>query len=172
MNRNDFLKLIGAGSKDDEYLPVACLLRDGRGCVGFYNTSLNEDLEATCLLVNARIIEFREARSVAGGGTMQDFSDFLEDVVSRLPENDEHQTLIPDGDQYGKAVPLTAIDLDEVDVLYPVSHISSLLERASREMSGTDVESTTSADSESPQLPTFLDFEQSPVLKVLRMKLW
>ncbi len=169
MNRNDFLKLVGAGSDDEEYSPVVCLLRDGRGCIGYYNTLLNEDLEETCLFVNARILEFKEARSGAGSGAIHDFNDFLEDVVSRLPDGDTQHSLAADSHSYGKAIPLTAISLDEIAVLYPVSHISSLLERASQE--SDDEESTTAEEGQTP-IPSFLDFEQSPVLKVLRTKLW
>ena len=170
MHRTDFLKLIGAGSTDAEYLPVAGLLRNGNGCVGHYNALLNESLEETCVLVNARIIEFKESRSVGGRGTILDFNDFLEDVVSRISSTDGPEALAVENDDYGKAVPLTAIALDEISVVYPVSHISSLLARASKEQGGSH--SAAAGEDDSMQLPTFLDFEKSPVLKVLRTKLW
>ena len=167
MHRKDFLKLIGADSDVAEYLPVAALLRNGNGCVGHYNAIMNAELEETCVLVNARIIEFKESRG-GGRGSIQDFNDFLEDVVVRVTDGGEQDALAVDNDEFGKAIPLTAIALDEISVLYPVSHIRSLLERSSRASAKTV---STSAD-EPAAIPSFLDFEQSPVLKVLRTKLW
>jgi len=170
MHRNDFLKLIGAESNVAKFLPVAGLLRNGNGCVGHYNVMMNEGLVETCVLLNARIIEFKEARAGGGRGTIQDFSDFLEDVVARVTSDGEQDTLALDNSDFGKAIPLTAIALDEIIILYPVSHIRSLLERTSQAQSSAAAQG---APSDNPaEIPTFLDFEQSPVLKVLRMKLW
>lgn len=156
MNRNDFFRLMGADSDTAEYLPVACLLRIGSGCVGNYNAMLNEDLIDTCVLVNARIIEFKEARSHA---TIQDFSDFLEEIVTRFFEGEAEEALAPENGLLGKAVPLTAIAFDEIAIVYPLKQMTTLLERAQKSDAGSPV-------------PTFLDFEQSEILKLLRTKLW
>ena len=170
MHRNDFLKLIGAVSNDAEYLPVAGSLRNGNGFVGHYNATMNTGLAETCVLVNARIIEFKEARSSGGRGSIQDFNDFLEEVVARVTADGEQDPLAIDNEDFGKAIPLTAVTMDEISIIYPVSHIRSLLERASQAQS--DSSQQTPAGNTPEEIPSFLDFEQSPVLKVLRTKLW
>jgi hypothetical protein len=41
MNREDFAKLVGAETEKTEYLPVACLLRSGYACAGYYHAAVN-----------------------------------------------------------------------------------------------------------------------------------
>lgn len=166
MNRNDFVKLTGANSDKSEYMPVACLLRSGGGCVGHYNSLLNEDLVDTCVLVNARIIEFKDSQAGRSVGTIHDFGDFLEEVVGRFLQAEEEGAVLPDSDAFGKSIPLTAIAFEEISVVFPVSHISALLERAKADQAPEQ------SGEESSTIPTFLDFEQSEVLKLLRTKLW
>lgn len=166
MNRNDFVKLTGADTGNLEYLPVACLLRSGGGCVGHYNALLNEDLAETCVLVNARIIEFKESRAGSAHGTIHDFSDFLEEVVVGFLEVEEQDATTPDSEAFGKSIPLTAIAFDEISIVFPISHISKLLERAKADRKPEQ------AGEEGSSIPTFLDFEQSEVIKLLRTKLW
>jgi hypothetical protein len=169
MHRNDFLKLIGTDTNAAEYLPVAGSLRNGNGFVGRYNSTMNVGLAETCMLVNARIFEFKEARA-GGRGSVQDFNDFLEGVVAHVSADGVPDALAVGNEDFGKAIPLVAIAMDEITIVYPVSHIRSLLERASKVQSGT---SEPASPGDGPaEIPTFLDFEQSPVLKVLRTKLW
>ncbi|TWU12477.1 hypothetical protein CA54_13010 [Symmachiella macrocystis] len=169
MHRNDFLKLIGTEANAAEYLPVAGSLRNGNGFVGRYNATMNVGLAETCMLVNARIFEFKEGRA-GGRGSVQDFNDFLEEVVARVSVDGVPDALAVGNEDFGKAIPLTAIAMDEITIVYPVSHIRSLLERASKVQSDTSENTTASNTPE--EIPSFLDFEQSPVLKVLRTKLW
>ena len=63
-------------------------------------------------------------------------------------------------------IPLTAIPVSEIAMLYPVAHIAKLLKMAQRVTQGERPES-------SDEVPSFLDFNnKSIVLKVLRTKLW
>lgn len=156
MNANDFRKLVGAEHSDKDYQPVAFLLTNEYGCVGFYNERLNGDLEETCILINARLVKLAGAehsRSEIG-----DFNSFIEEIAANWQgDNDSHS--ISDGhDVLGQSIPLTAIPFREIAIVYPLAHISALMRRA---------EETAS------KVPTFLDFDnKSVVLKVLRTKLW
>lgn len=59
---------------------------------------------------------------------------------------------------YGKSVPLTGMDFEQIGIVYPVSHISTLIK---------------SAEKETSKVPSFLDFDnKSSVIKLLRAKLW
>ena len=86
MNREDFIKLVGAASAKAEYLPVAFLLRNGYACAGYYHSAVNEDLNSTCVLLNARLIELQAENRVSGQPSINDFNDFLEEVVAGFSE--------------------------------------------------------------------------------------
>lgn len=157
MNRNDFKKLIGAESEDAEYLPVACLLESGYGCAGYYNAALNADLSETCVLVNARLVEFRRPETAGQRATIEDFNEFLEEIVMNY-YNEAESERAPESDLYGKSIPLTAIPYGQIALVYPVAHIGALMRRAEKEEN---------------RVPTFLDFDRkSVVIKLLRTKLW
>ncbi len=156
MNPRDFRKLIGSEQKDNDYLPVACLLTSGYGCVGFYNARLNSELEDTCILLNARLVKLSESdksRTAIG-----DFNSFIEEIVARNSDETEGPR-IPDHDALlGTSIPLTAVSYAQVAIVYPISQITALLKNSERDESG---------------VPTFLDFDnKSVVLKLLRTKLW
>ncbi len=62
-------------------------------------------------------------------------------------------------------IPLTALPLREIAILYPVAQIATLLKSARKVSSGEK--------GGVQEIPTFLDFNnKSIVLKVLRTKLW
>ena len=153
MNRNDFLQLIG-GNDASEYVPVACLLREGYGCAGYFNAAANRGLLDSVVLANARLVEFRQAR--AGQAAIGDFSEFIEEIVQRQFRSEESPVSV-DGDEYGKAIPLMAIPMSEISVVYPVAKIGQMMK----------------AMDKGAEPPAFLDFEnKSIILKVLRTKLW
>jgi hypothetical protein len=156
MNQKDFVKLTGAEKGEADYLPVACLLRSGYACVGYFNRTLNEDFDDTCVLVNGRIIELQGADARGKQYTINDFNDFLEEIVGNYHKK-QADPLSPKSDEYGKTIPLTAIPYDEIAIVYPVAHIGALLKRAQQEKK---------------ELPEFMDFDKSEILKLLRTKLW
>ena len=156
MNQKDFVKLTGAKKEEAEYLPVACLLRSGYACVGYFNQTLNEDFDDTCVLVNGRIIELQGADARGKHYTINDFNDFLEEIVGNFHKK-RADPLSPKSDEYGKTIPLTAIPYDEIAIVYPVAHIGALLKRAQQEKK---------------ELSKFMDFDKSEILKLLRTKLW
>ena len=47
MNRDDFVKLVGVASDDDQHVPVAFLLSNGYACAGYYHAAVNEGLTST-----------------------------------------------------------------------------------------------------------------------------
>ena len=160
MQRTDFLKLIGAERETSDYLPVACLLRNGYGCAGHFLRTLNDDNSESCVLVNARLVDLRESAAPGHRGMIQGFTDFLEELVTAHYEAEDSfaQNLFDDDNRYGKSIPLMAVGYDEVSVLYPVVHIHTLMQRA--------VEDKQS-------IPSFLDFNRkSVIVKLLRTKLW
>lgn len=168
MQRAEFIKLIGGKDDSDDYIPVACLLRNGYACAGYINPAINETYNDVCILVNAQMIDLREPSRRTERGAIHDFSDFLEEFVvgvmgkkSKKKEfSEEEQEHFQD--RFGKRIPLTAITFDEIAVVYPVARIGNLLRQA-------NVESKKG----SQQVPSFLDFEnKSLVVKVLMTKLW
>lgn len=159
MNRSDFLRLIGTDGGQTEYVPVACLLRGGYGCAGYYNANVNDDLSDTCVLVNARIVDLSATPEGTKQGAIQKFRDFIEEIVMRHYKAEyekAEEAVMSRGDNiYGPSIPLAAIPFAEIAVLYPVARIGTLMQRSEKEV------------------PTFLDFDnKSAVLKVLRTKLW
>ena len=169
MQRAEFLKLIGSKSDGAEYVPVACLLRNGYACAGYVNQTINEQFSDICILVNARMVDLREPNRRTERGAIHDFSDFLEEFVvdmmnkplieSESSDDNEHD---PFQDRFGKSIPLTAIAFDEMAVVYPVVRIGNLLRQVNE-----------GAKKGSEEIPSFLDFERkSVVVKVLRTKIW
>lgn len=159
------LALVGSQhSSDPDYVPVACLLSSGYGCVGYFNSSINQDLCETVVLLNMRLVDLRVEDGHSRRGRVADFNDFLEEVVVRHVSADAE--LGAHDERQEGTIPLTAIPLHEIALLYPVAHIAALLKGA-RKLSGDD---RLEAKGE---VPSFLDFNnRSIVLKVLRMKLW
>lgn len=165
MNRQDFLKLIGAKSGQADYLPVACLLKTGYACAGFFNSALNDDFTDTCVLVNARLIELVGVKHESQRSAIHDFNEFLENVVTEVLQGAEGDvdSLFSDDPRFGKSIPLSAISFGDISVVYPVGHISTLMRRVEEDHT----------EQKSGSIPTFLDFEnKSVVLKILRTKLW
>lgn len=160
MHQTDFVKLIGLETQDQEYLPVAFMLRSGYGCAGYYNTALNRDLVGTCVLLNAHLVEFRGESPSGHRARIHDFNEFLEEIVTRIYREEEGiPSQAKDSDLYGRSIPLMAIDFDEIALLYPVAHITSLMRRAEESLQS--------------QMPTFLDIgNKSVIVKLLRTKLW
>jgi hypothetical protein len=156
MKQRDFLKLIGADKSESDFLPVACLLQSGYGCVGYYHQALNEGLDDTCVLVNARLVDLPGEEVQGTKFTIHDFNDFLEEIVANF-QTGKQDPLVPKRDEFGKSIPLNAIPLQQIAILYPVSHIGALLERLV---------------SKSEETPSFLDFANSEIVQLLRMKLW
>lgn len=168
MNREDFLRLAG-GDKDNskEYIPIACMLCSGYGCVGYFNSSVNDGFDDTIVLLNARLVDLRGEDGHSRRGKVADFNDFLEDVVadhySRKSKGNDDES-----NEGEKTIPLAAIPLSEISLLYPVARMGEMLKRLQKSL---PAESKTSGDDES--LPSFLDFNnKSIVLKALRTKLW
>lgn len=158
MLRNDFVTLIGSQPGKADYIPVACLLRNGYGVAGYFNTPVNEGLVDTCVLVNARLLDLTSASESRRG--LHNFTDFVEEIVTRMMENDDFTTNGEfEGSSYiGGAVPLTAIPFGDITVVYPVSRIRHLLQRVQEDPQTT---------------PTFLDFQnKSIVVKLLTTKIW
>jgi len=178
MQRAEFMKLIGGNGDTGDYIPVACLLRNGYACAGYVNQMINEQYSDTCILVNARMVDLREPSRRTERGAIHDFGDFLEEFVVELMDkkqdkkkkdrttekeadllDDEHDPLQA---HFAKSIPLTAITFDEIAVVYPVARIGNLLRQVSAE-----------AKTDNKQVPSFLDFEnKSLVVKVLKTKLW
>ncbi len=164
MNRDDFLKLIGSESGGSDYLPVAFLLRSGYAIAGYYHTAVNVDLEGTCVVLNAHLIELDDHRDSVSRPSIHDFNDFLEEIVMTTYGADSAQEERPTRSTlYGKSIPLAAIPFAEIAVMYPVSHIGALMRRA-EQMRGSE-RSDKKANS-------FWDLEQSEIIKLLRAKLW
>lgn len=162
MQRADLLKLVGADGSA-EYTPVAFLLRNGYACAGNFNSTLNQEMTETCILLNCRMVEL--SGEAPSGRGISDFNEFLEDVVtSGLAESEStddefeiHQA------RFGRPVPIVAVPLNEVAVVYPIAHIETLVKRASEKR---DDQPRTSSS------PNLLDFKRSEILAVLNTKLW
>ncbi len=165
MNRTDVVNLIGTGeAKESEYVPVACLLSSGYGCLGYFNKTINDNLEETLVLLNARLVDLRAEEGHSRRGHVSDFNDFLQDVVARHVRQESHADA-DESDRAEDTIPLTALPLREIAILYPVAQIATLLKSA-RKVSSGDKGGV-------QEIPTFLDFnKKSIVLKVLRTKLW
>jgi hypothetical protein len=157
MNRDDFVKLVGVASEKAECLPVAFLLCNGYACAGYYHAAINEGLADTCVLLNARLIELRGENRGGGQPSINDFNEFLKEIVVNFCEPSGKSESSPRSDAYGKSIPLTAIPFEQLAVVYPVAHIGALMRRAEQQES---------------RLPSFLDLDKSEIMQLLRTKLW
>ncbi len=160
MTSNDFLTLVAPGSDGSELDPVALLLKCGYGCVGHYSASVNTGLNDSCILLNTQIVPLgREGGS--NRPSVDDFSEFLEDVVTSYYDD---RNEVPTRTEFGKVVPLIAIPLSEVAVVYPVARITQLARRI-HDQKLQNAEPV-------PATPTMFDLKQSEILAVLRTRLW
>ena len=157
MNRDDFTKLIGVVSEKAEYLPVALMLFNGYACAGHYHAAINEGLASTCVLLNARLIELQGENKVSGQARINDFNEFLEEIVLNFCEPSGKSESSPRSDAYGKSIPLIAIPFEQIAVVYPVAHIGALMRRA---------------EQQKIRPHGFLDLNKSEIIKLLRAKLW
>jgi hypothetical protein len=157
MERGDFLKLVGASSGSEDYLPVAFLLNSGYACAGYYHAGANDGLTSTCVLLNAQLMELRAENRTTGRPAISDFSEFLEEIAVQSSGAGEGHKALAESALCGKRIPLTAIPFEQIAVIYPVAHIGALLKRAERQ---------------DPALPRFLDFDQSELVRLLRTRLW
>lgn len=159
MDVKELGRLIGAKSGKAEYLPVAFLLKTGYACYGHYNSTLNDGMADLCVLLNVRLLDLTQSKEKARA-TVRDFSDFLEDVVVRASKSEADQADDDDKlakSKFGKAIPIAAVAVSDIAIVYPVAQIGTMLRRA-RERG--------------EPASSFLDFEKSEVLQLLRMKLW
>ncbi|MGE0376581.1 MAG: hypothetical protein AB7Q45_14320, partial [Planctomycetaceae bacterium] len=120
MTLNDFRKIIGAeqGGRDD--LPVAMLLRTGYGCLGTYSVRTNEGLTGTVLVINAQLATFAEPTK-RSRPVLEDFREFLTEFVAAGDDAE-----FPVRKEFGKPIPLAAISIDDIAIVYPVAHIMDL----------------------------------------------
>ena len=160
MDVKELGRLIGAESGKAEYLPVAFLLKTGYACYGHYNAAVNDGLSDLCVLLNVRLLDLSTSQKTRN--SIRDFSDFLEDVVVRASKSDAESANADDSlakGKFGKAIPIAAVAVSDIAIVYPVAQIGTLLRR-SREQGETQAATT------------MLDFEKSEILTLLRMKLW
>jgi len=157
MKRSDFLRLAGA-DEGAEYAPVAGMLESGYGFAGYFNSRLNEGLDDTCVLMNARLVDLRGAEEEPSyRPRISDFNDFVEEIVRQSYQSEETPQR-PRDDAYGRSIPLAAIPFGQIAVVYPVSHIAKMMADLERERK---------------KVPAFFDLDnKSIILKLLRTKLW
>ena len=156
MQKTDFARIIGA-SKDTDYAPVAGMLQNGYGFVGYFNSRLNDGLEETLVVINVRLADLREKAGVPGIPRIADFNEFVEQIVLRSYDHGKAPASAT-SDVYGKSIPLVALNYDQIAVVYPISQIQKLM---------------TVAAGEKKSPSSFLDFDnKSVILKALRAKLW
>ena len=80
-----------------------------------------------------------DLQGASGGGrpSIQDFNEFLEEIVVGLCVPEGKGESPPRPDAYGKSIPLMAIPFEQMAVVYPVRHISTLMRRAEPQPSRT-----------------------------------
>jgi hypothetical protein len=154
MTGKDFRKLITAEAAKEEYTPVAFLLRSGYAGLGYYNSSVNEGFGDLAVFLNVRLIDL-DRSAQRGGASIRDFSEFLEEVVAEETEREEADEA-PAKPDFGKAIPIAAVPLDELAVLYPVAQIGALLSRRKQQ---------------DRSVPKFFDLRKSEILSLLRGRL-
>lgn len=158
MHREDLLKIIGATTEPTpDHLPVAMLLRSGHFCFGHYNPRVNEGLVDTIVVLSAELMEFTESPS-RHRPWVEDFREFLVEIVASQESNGQE---VPTRPESSKPIPLLAVPLSEIALVYPVAHIVELLHRAEQ-----------SHSVEEQSIPALFDLDKSEVLALLRMKLW
>ncbi|MHC4880774.1 MAG: hypothetical protein ACYTGL_30335 [Planctomycetota bacterium] len=155
MNAADLRKIVGTSGDGVEHAPVAMLLRSGYACYGQFNRILNDGLTQTAMILNAQLMELK-AHDDRHRPAVEDFREFLLEIVAAYDEHREGS--VPVREDLGKTVPLIAIPMDEIAIVYPVAHIVELLRRAS--------------DGPKRAAPALFDLDQSEILAMLRMKLW
>ena len=156
MNKSDFVRIIGSAD-GDEYTPLAGMLQNGYGFAGYFNSRLNQDLQDSVIIMNVRLVDLREKANLPGHPRIGDFNEFAEEIVMRSYRGDKSPGTRAQ-DPYGKSVPLAALNLDQIAIIYPVRQINKLMAELQGQKQTT---------------PTFLDFDnKSVILKTLRTKLW
>jgi len=157
MHPDDFLKIVGA-AVGTGHATVAGMLARGYGFAGYYSRRLNEGLEDTGVLVNARLVDLRGSQETSSIPHVSDFAEFVEEIVRQnYPTGKGKRTIKTD--VYGKTIPLAAIDFSEMVVVYPVAQIGKMMARL--------------RPTPKSKLPSFLDFDnKSVLLKLLRAKIW
>lgn len=107
-----------------------------------------------------------ESKKAIRRGRVADFNDFLQDVVAQHVQDESEKEDDDRSENRSDTIPLTAIPVNEIAMLYPVAHIAKLLKSAQRVTHGDRSHTM-------DEVTTFLDFNnKSIVLKVLRTKLW
>lgn len=157
VNAEDLRKIVGASQEPVEYAPVAMLLKTGYACFGHYNGNLNEDLGQTLVVLNAQLMDLK-AEAHRTRPAAEDFREFLLEIVGAY--DSQEQDDLPTREFLGKPIPLVAIPLEEIAIVYPVAQIVTMLQRISPEKR------------EEQTTPALFDFNRSEILTVLRMKLW
>ena len=157
MNSQDLRKIIGASKGPVEYAPVALLLKTGYACFGHYNGNVNEDLDHTLVVLNAQLMDLK-AEAHRSRPAAEDFREFLLEIVGAYDA--QQQDDLPTREFLGKPIPLIAIPLEEIAIVYPVAQIVAMLQRVSPQQR------------EQRATPALFDFDRSEILTVLRMKLW
>ena len=155
MNRSDLAKIIGTADGEADYAPVGLLLRSGYACFGHFNLSVNEGLEETLVVLNASLMELKAAVD-HNRPSVENFREFLLEMVAAYDAGDEVD--MSTWEYLGKQIPLLAIPIDEIALVYPVSHIIGLLSQVD--------------ETKKRATPTLFDFDRSEILALLRLKLW
>jgi hypothetical protein len=155
MTGKDFRKIITAEPAQGDYTPVAFLLRSGYAGFGYYNSSVNEGFADLAVFLNVRLIDL-DRSAQRRGPNVRDFSEFLEEVVAEELDREEKDEAPAKG-HFGKPIPIAAVPLVEVAVLYPVAQIGALLRRRKQQ---------------DRSVPTFFDLRKSEILSLLRGRLW
>ena len=114
-----------------------------------------------------RLVDLRVEDAHSRRGRVADFNDFLQDVVAKHVHTETESTNDTADDVGAEGtIPLTAIPVREIAMLYPVAHIARLVKSAQRLTRGNGAVAAS-------EVPMFLDFNnKSIVLKVLRTRLW
>ncbi len=129
MNGSDLRKIIGTTDGETDYAPVGMLLRSGYACYGHFNSNVNDGLDETLVVLNASLMELK-ASVDHNRPSVEDFREFLLDMVAAYDVGAAADIAIPES--FGKQIPLIAIPMDEIALVYPVSHIIELLSRADK----------------------------------------
>jgi hypothetical protein len=70
----EILQLIGVtDSPQNDDTPVACLRKSCDGCVGYFNRSVNNSLNATLVLLNMRLVDLQVKDNHLHRGRVADF---------------------------------------------------------------------------------------------------
>ncbi len=155
MNADDLKKIIGSSGESVEYAPIALLLSSGYACFGHYNAKLNKDFSETLVILNAQLTDMN-AKQSRSRPAVEDFREFLLEIVAA--DDDQKIEEISTRGDYGKTIPLIAVSMSEISIVYPVSQIVELLGRV--------------GDDKAKAVPRLFDLERSEILALLRTELW